>query len=124
MKLAKLTLTGLVLAAGFSINANETTIASDTQVCPPEFFQLPLHPQASLCLVFDETLPASLTYHAKADQNSTKTFYTDQLGQAQSEESLKGRIVLQYKNGEQTIVISPDGAGSQVDILVKNNDQA
>ena len=104
----------------WSASAQEDVSAAHANACPDSFFDLPLYPEANLCLVFDQELPASLTYHAKASQDITKDFYKQQLGPALSEEQLKGRIVLQYKGGEQTIIISPDGAGSQVDILVKS----
>jgi hypothetical protein len=90
--------------------------------CPADFFQLPLHPQARLCRVFADELPASLTYHVDTDQQSASAFYQQQLGQAQSIRSLKGRTILQYKGKQQTIIISDDGKGSQIDILVKSRD--
>ncbi|MFT5674740.1 MAG: hypothetical protein ACI808_000664 [Paraglaciecola sp.] len=109
-----------------SLADDEATVVTDhltTQTCPDDFFQLPLYPLANLCQIFAEELPASLVYHAKADQETTKAYYLQTLGQAESEDTLKGRIVLQYKNGDHIIIISEDGNGSQVDILVKAQDQ-
>jgi hypothetical protein len=106
---------------------DETTVVTKhfaTQSCPDDFFELPLHPEARMCQIFAEELPASLVYHANADQETTKDYYLTTLGQAESEETLKGRIVLQYKSGDHIIIISEDGNGSQVDILVKVQDQA
>ena len=104
--------------------ANDETTASpvsfQTQACPDDFFQLPLFPQANLCQIFAEELPASMTYHAKATPQSTKDFYQQQFGQADKESLLKGRIVLEYSNSEKIVIISQDGAGSQVDMLVKS----
>jgi hypothetical protein len=88
--------------------------------CPEEFYSLPLYPNAKFCQLFDEELPASMTYFAMSDQQTAKNFYVKQLGQAEDEKMLKGRIVLQYEQGEKVVVISKDGAGSQVDILVKS----
>ena len=93
------------------------------QSCPDDFFQLPLYPQARMCQIFAEELPASLIYHSNADQETTKAYYLESLGQAESEYTLQGRIVLQYKNGDHIIIISKDGDGTQVDILVKDQDQ-
>ena len=92
------------------------------QSCPDDFFQLPLYPLARMCQIFAEELPASLVYHSNADQEMTKAYYLRTLGQAESENTLKGRTVLQYKNGDHIIIISQDGDGSQVDILVKEQD--
>lgn len=86
--------------------------------CPDTFFNLPLFPEASLCQSFAETLPASLIYHAKADPSATRLFYVEQLGEPESEATNNDRTILQYQNGQRRIVISPDGSGSQIDILV------
>lgn len=115
-----LNVAGMLCLLSFSSIAQDDSIAMDAQSCPDSFFELPLLPGASLCMSFDQELPASLTYHAKTDQTETRNFYLQKLGQAQSEELLKGRILLQYNQGQQTIIISPDGEGTQVDILVKS----
>jgi hypothetical protein len=98
-----------------------TSVAS-SQTCPSEFFTLPLYPTASLCQLFDQQLPASLIYHANSDQEATRAFYQDALGDPQTQKSAKGRIVMQYQDGQHIIIISPDGQGTQVDILVKTTD--
>lgn len=98
--------------------------AADTpkynQTCPEDFYSLPLYPNAKYCQLFAEELPASLSYFALSDQQTAKTFYLEKLGQAEAESMLKGRIVLQYAKGQKVVIISKDGQGSQVDILVKS----
>lgn len=88
--------------------------------CPADFYTLPVSPNAKFCQLFDETLPASMSYFAFSDQQSAKAFYISQLGQAEDEKMLNGRIVLQYSNGQKVVVISKDGQGSQIDILIKS----
>jgi len=88
--------------------------------CPADFYTLPLYPNAKFCQLFAEELPASMSYFAISDQESAKAFYLEQLGQADDEKMLKGRIVLQYGNGQKVVVISKDGQGSQIDILIKS----
>ena len=88
--------------------------------CPTDFYTLPLYPNAKYCQLFAKELPASMSYFAVSDQQSAKDFYLKQLGQAEDEKMLKGRIVLQYSSGEKVVVISKDGEGSQIDILVKS----
>jgi hypothetical protein len=125
--IVNLKIASLLAASAFAAQANdELTAISEgmmTQSCPDDFFELPLFPEASLCQIFADQLqlPASLSYHAKSDQQSTKEFYQQLLGEAESEETLKGRILMQYQNGEKIIIISEDGNGSQVDILVKTS---
>lgn len=89
-------------------------------MCPAEFFTLPLYPNAKFCQLFADELPASMSYFAISDQQTTKAFYLEKLGQAEDEKMLKGRIVLQYANGQKVVVISKDGQGSQIDILIKS----
>lgn len=89
------------------------------QACPQAFHSVPIFPQSSLCLSFDDDLPASMTYHARADMQAVENFYTEQLGDANDSQQVKGRRLLTYADGMHTIVISDDGSGSQVDILVK-----
>jgi hypothetical protein len=97
---------------------NETNVS--VQNCPADFYTLPLYPNAKFCQLFAEELPASMSYFAISDQQTTKAFYIEKLGQAEDEEMLKGRIVLQYSNGQKVVVISKDGQGSQIDILIKS----
>lgn len=96
----------------------ETDIS--VQSCPDNFYTLPLYPNAKFCQLFAEELPASMSYFAISDQQTTKAFYIEKLGQAEDEKMLKGRIVLQYSNGQKVVVISKDGQGSQIDILIKS----
>ena len=87
--------------------------------CPAEFYQLPLVTSASYCQLFNQELPASLSYFVAASPSAAKAFYVTALGEPQQEFTEKGRIVMLYKSGLQTIIISADKQGSQVDILVK-----
>jgi hypothetical protein len=88
--------------------------------CPAEFYTLPLYPNAKFCQLYAQGLPASMSYFASSDQQSAKDFYINQLGQAEDEKMLNGRIVLQYSKGQKVVVISEDGQGSQIDILIKS----
>lgn len=106
---------------GFSASAQDVEASGyNAEPCPAEFYALPLYPEAKLCQLFDDALPASLTYHASTDQQSTQEFYTKELGIADSIKELKGRIVLEYENANKIIIISKDGAGTQVDVLIKS----
>ena len=98
----------------------QTEMNVSVQGCPEDFYSLPLYPNAKFCQLFAEELPASMSYFAISDQQAAKAFYLEQLGQAEDEKMLKGRIVLQYANGQKVVVISKDGQGSQIDILIKS----
>lgn len=113
-------LCGVIYATG--VYAEETTAMPvvNTQNCPDDFYGLPLYPNAKFCQLFAEKIPASMSYFAMSNQQTAKEFYIDQFGQAESEQMLKGRIVLQYAQGQKVLIISKDGQGSQIDILIKS----
>ena len=110
------------LVANISTDVSEaiTKPESHSPICPADFYTLPLYPNAKFCQLFAPGLPASMSYFAISDQQSAKDFYINQLGQAEEEKMLNGRIVLQYSNGQKVVVISKDGQGSQIDILIKS----
>jgi hypothetical protein len=70
--------------------------------------------------MFDDSFPATLTYHAKTDLQSAANFYLSELGQTSKDSWVKGRRVLHFVNNNPIVIISSDGAGSQVDILMKH----
>ncbi|MBU2879438.1 hypothetical protein [Aliiglaciecola lipolytica] len=107
----------------FSIESqaqDNATAEMTSQSCPQEFYSLPLFPNPKMCQVFAPELPASLTYHAATDQQSAQNFYIQKLGKAEQVKTLKGRILMQYDSAKKIIILSKDGAGTQVDVLVKS----
>jgi hypothetical protein len=87
--------------------------------CPADFFQTPLYPDARFCQSFNDKLPATLSYHANSGMDEAADFYLQQLGNPGSDEMLKGRRVLQFEQGQKIVVLSVDGQGTQIDILIK-----
>jgi len=108
------------IVAETKIVEEKSITESRSPSCPADFFSLPLYPNAKFCQLFAQEPPASMSYFAISDQQSAKEFYINQLGQAEQEKMLNGRIVLQYSNGQKVLVISKDGKGSQIDILIKS----
>lgn len=124
-KLYTLVLLSIISATSVAAEPEIATLTSATVQggsCPDNFYDLPLYPKARLCQIFADQPPASLTYHADAQIDQTKSFYLEQLGPAESEKMLQGRLLLQYQNSNKIIVISEDGNGSQVDVLIKSDD--
>lgn len=107
---------GVILLALLTTNASATS--AQTQ-CPADFYQVPLVSSASYCQLFADDLPASMSYYSGMSQQDSKSFYLTTLGQPDRESTEKGRFVLSYQQGQQTIIISADKQGSQIDILVK-----
>lgn len=113
-------LLGLIYASSAVADEQSAGPIVSTQTCPDDFYGLPLFPNAKFCQLFAEKIPASMSYFAISNQQTAKAFYIEKLGQAESEHMLKGRIVLQYDQGQKVLIISQDGQGSQIDILVKS----
>ncbi|KXI29255.1 hypothetical protein [Paraglaciecola hydrolytica] len=113
------TQTNIALGIVLSFLAFSAKADSNTLHCPTEFYQLPLISSASYCQSFAQELPASLSYFTASSQDEVKNFYINALGQAEQEFIEKGRLVMLYKQGMQTIIVSPDKQGSQIDMLVK-----
>ena len=111
----------LLLSAALLISPYLLADEHETAKCPAQFYQLPLYPEARLCMIFDDSLPASLTYHANATTGETQAFYQQHFGSNASWTEQKGRIKVVSADNNQTIIISVDGAGTQVDILVKGD---
>jgi hypothetical protein len=105
----------IIACSGLSTMAHSTSMS-----CPTQFHELPLAPSAGFCQVFDQELPASMSYFANLNQAAVKDFYLEALGTPNQDVMEKGRNLLNYQDRQLTIVISPDGIGSQIDILLKD----
>ncbi|WP_166423395.1 hypothetical protein [Paraglaciecola sp. 20A4] len=106
--------------------SSETLITNDTQnteemhadTCPTVFYQLQLSLDASACHVFAGTLPASITYHSNQSPKAVDLFLRQQIDTPFTQTFDHNRILLHLEGNRKIIVISPDGPGSQVDILI------
>lgn len=86
--------------------------------CPETFYSLPLPEKASTCHQFNDTLPASLSFHSKHSMEEVKQFYQGTNLVFQSSQKHLGRYVIKGEDDQYRIVISKDGNGAQVDLLV------
>lgn len=95
-----------------------TNITMAQPACPERFHTIPVMQDAKFCQQFDDKLPASLSFYSDATPQTALVYYLEEMSGAQQSSS-KGRQLLQSPQGTWVIVISADGEGSQVDILVK-----
>ncbi|MDF2178503.1 hypothetical protein P2G88_09580 [Aliiglaciecola sp. CAU 1673] len=105
---------GKMIAVGVLLGVSSPLFAS---VCPSDFHQLPVMENASYCQLFDDKLPASLSYHANQSPQQALAFY-QQLTDI-SVQTEKDRQVIRHASGNWLLIISADGEGSQIDMLVK-----
>lgn len=85
--------------------------------CPSEFHSIAVHNNAKLCQVFDTGLPASMVYHVDSSPNNIMSLILED-SRMQFVSNVQSRILLMSKNKQYRVVVSPDGEGSQVDILI------
>jgi hypothetical protein len=88
------------------------------QSCPVTFNQVPIPESGKLCQIFAADFPASMVLHVPQVPNAIVQFYQDTqlFGEAQL---IKERFMMQSEDKNTTVIVSADGEGSQVDILVK-----
>tara|TARA_R110002012_G_scaffold205815_1_gene375595 strand:+ start:354 stop:746 length:393 start_codon:yes stop_codon:yes gene_type:complete len=92
--------------------------SSAPTTCPTDFHGIKIPKDARACLLFADALPASLTYHSKQTPNDLEAFFRQHIDGPISQSLSQNRILIRLQNDHKIIVISPDGAGSQVDILI------
>lgn len=100
---------------------NDLSAPTADNVCPQMFYQLIISGDARLCHIFADQLPASLSYHSDHSPAQTEVFYRDQLPNPLKVSKRQDRTLIEYENRNKIIVISKDGKGSQIDILVTSN---
>lgn len=123
---AKRTLGCLLISLLFSNTLHGESRSVQTAVvsgstCPLTFYNVQLTTDASACHVFADKLPASLTYHSKQASNELEHFFRQQIDGPVKHTLSQNRILMRETNDQTIIVISRDGAGSQVDILVNSH---
>lgn len=107
-----------VLAA-FSAFASSKTVLNSPNIsdCPTQFHSVSIHQDAKLCQIFDDKLPASMVYHVAISPTEAIAFYLDNSALLKRS-TVRERTFLSNENNNYRVVVSPDGTGSQIDILV------
>jgi hypothetical protein len=108
----------------------ETVLATDnkvvndnaikTQTCPEAFYQVKLPINGKLCQVFAADLPASMIFHVPQSPDEVVEYYKQSNSIFNTTKQVKDRYLMQSSDKNTTIIISSDGSGTQVDVLVKN----
>ncbi|GGF73685.1 hypothetical protein [Alteromonas lipolytica] len=112
----------MVMASSFMATDSLATTAPVSQpqisTCPDDFFTVKIHEDAKQCQPFDTELPASLIYFIGQTPDAIVAYYLALMPDL----SLKGehnkRVLLVNTAQNVRVVVSPDGEGAQVDILV------
>jgi hypothetical protein len=102
-----------------NVTAN-TNIGKRSTQCPTLFYEIPIVPSARFCQQFLGVDSSSLSYHSGLGLEDTHAHYREVLGSPDTQKKAQGRLVLVYQQEQKTVIISNDGEGSQVDILVQH----
>lgn len=86
--------------------------------CPSAFYSVPLTEQAKQCQLFEDDFPASMIYHDKRAPESLIAYYQATQPEFEIHSAFNERTLLIDESQNLRVVISPDGQGSQIDILV------
>jgi hypothetical protein len=109
----------------------------NTQDCPHSFYSITLPQNGKLCQVFAADLPASMVFYVPQSPSEVVQYFKQQHTSPESSHALpsaaaskvsfstskqvKSRYLLLSDDKNTTIVISSDGEGTQVDVLVKSD---
>jgi hypothetical protein len=90
-----------------------------TQDCPTAFYQVKLPIDGKLCQVFAADLPASMIFFVAKAPSEIINFYQRDSATYTITKQVKHRYMMQSSDKNTTLIISKDGSGTQVDVLVK-----
>lgn len=93
------------------------TVADNSQPCPRAFFEVPIPEGGKLCQIFATDLPASMVLFVPQPLPDVIEFYQDEQ-QFQVAQKSEHRFIIKSNDSNATIILSADGAGTQLDVLV------
>lgn len=116
-----LLLSGVTLADTLSVEA--TTSGPAAAMCPGEFHSIAIPASAKQCQLFDtavgdDVIPASMVYFMADSKSDVISFYQQAIPGLTVHSTFNERTLLVAKDNTIRVVVSPDGDGTQVDILV------
>jgi len=110
-------LVAIIGVLSFKAAAQSSLGNPNLSTCPKDFHSIEIHHDAKLCQIFDEGLPATLVYHIKMTPAQAETHFV-QIDNLSKRSTVRGRTLLSDDEDSKRVIISPDGEGSQIDILV------
>lgn len=85
--------------------------------------EIPVLADAQIFAEFSDALPAVINYFTQSTEAQVIDFYQQAFGEANSQERKRGRLTLQYQEGEEAmrVVISQQNKKRQVDVIIESN---
>jgi hypothetical protein len=83
---------------------------------------IPILDNAQVFAEFTDKLPAVINYFTRSNEAEVIDFYQQAFGEPYSQELKRGRLTLQYQEGEEVmrVVISQQNRKRQVDVIIEN----
>ncbi len=98
-------------------------VKSSVVSCPSDFQQVKIAEDARQCQAFDKNMTAVMVYHSPRSPNEILNVYQTAHPSLKAHAPISGRTLLSSNDKAVRVIISPDKAGSQVDILVTSTNK-
>jgi hypothetical protein len=102
-----------------NVDAN-VTVAIRSAGCPEDFNKVSIPVNGKLCQIFAADFPASMILFIPQTPEEVIQYYLASSNSFVEPKTIKQRTMLKSADNNTTLIISKDGGGTQVDILVKS----
>ena len=102
-----------------NVGAN-VNVAVRSEACPENFNQVSIPVNGKLCQIFAADFPASMILFIPQTPEEVVKYYLASSSSFVEPKKIKQRTMLKSADNNTTLIISKDGGGTQVDILVKS----
>lgn len=97
--------------------ANTSVVKSSP--CPTQFNSIAIMQTGKVCQIFAADYPASMVYFVPTSPAQVVEYYLSSTSQFESATEVKNRTIMKSRDGNTTLIVSKDKAGTQVDVLVR-----
>jgi hypothetical protein len=91
-----------------------------SEACPENFNQVSIPANGKMCQIFAADFPASMILFIPQTPEEVIQYYLASSNSFVKPKRIKQRTMLKSADNNTTLIISKDGGGTQVDILVKS----
>lgn len=95
-----------------------TNQAPEYETCPTEFHAVAMPKSAKFCQRFESQEPATMVFFSPDSQQALIDHYKATYPALKVHAAVQGRTVLTANNNAVRIIVSPDSKGTQVDVMV------
>jgi hypothetical protein len=101
-----------------NVGAN-VNVSVSSEACPENFNQVSIPANGKMCQIFAADFPASMILFIPQTPEEVVQYYLASSNNFVKPKKIKQRTMLKSADNNTTLIISKDGGGTQVDILVK-----